>query len=317
MNMSRLYLVTGFLGAGKTTFLKGFLKMFPGERIHVIVNEFGKEGVDGELLREVGAVLDEINNGSIFCSCRLDRFEEVLASVLGTEPDVIVVEASGLSDPTNVKKILGQKEKFPGVEYRGSICLADAVNFRKVYETARVVKKQINVSDMILLNKTDMVPAEQAEQVKQMIRAQRPDLPVHLTSYGRIEPEWLEQMEQAQNAGAGSTGAESPEAIFQSADITLRKGLLYINRDISLEKLQKFIEMFIEDTYRVKGFVCLQGQWYLTDCVGNMFHAQECGPKEQSDNALVVLSGYGLPVRKSVKKAMEWYPDVVEKYDFH
>ena len=98
--MSRLYLITGFLGAGKTTFLKQFMKQFSSERMHIIVNEFGKE---------LGIALDEINNGSIFCSCRLDKFENVLQQVLQEKPDVIIVEASGLSDPTNVKKILNQR----------------------------------------------------------------------------------------------------------------------------------------------------------------------------------------------------------------
>ena len=87
--------------------------------MHIIVNEFGKEGIDGELLSELGIALDEINNGSIFCSCRLDKFENVLQQVLQEKPDVIIVEASGLSDPTNVKKILNQREKFPGLEYNG------------------------------------------------------------------------------------------------------------------------------------------------------------------------------------------------------
>ena len=87
--MSRLYLITGFLGAGKTTFLKQFMKQFSSERMHIIVNEFGKEGIDGELLSELGIALDEINNGSIFCSCRLDKFENVLQSDrhLKTTPD--------------------------------------------------------------------------------------------------------------------------------------------------------------------------------------------------------------------------------------
>lgn len=107
--MSRLYLITGFLGAGKTIFLKQFMKQFSSERMHIIVNEFGKEGIDGELLSELGIALDEINNGSIFCSCRLDKFENVLQQVLQEKPDVIIVEASGLSDPTNVKKILNQR----------------------------------------------------------------------------------------------------------------------------------------------------------------------------------------------------------------
>ena len=101
--MSKLYLITGFLGAGKTTFLKNFIRLFEGKRMHIIVNEYGKEGIDGQLLKELGTVLDEINNGSIFCSCRLDKFEEVLQKALSAAPDVILIEASGLSNPTNVR----------------------------------------------------------------------------------------------------------------------------------------------------------------------------------------------------------------------
>ena len=115
--MSKLYLITGFLGAGKTTFLKNFIRLFEGKRMHIIVNEYGKEGIDGQLLKELGTVLDEINNGSIFCSCRLDKFEEVPQKALLGKPDVIIIEASGLSNPTNVRKIMGQKEKFPGLRY--------------------------------------------------------------------------------------------------------------------------------------------------------------------------------------------------------
>ena len=70
----------------------------------MIVNEFGKVGVDGELLQKMGACLDEITNGSIFCSCRLDQFEQSLMDALKNNPDVILVETSGLSDPTNIKK---------------------------------------------------------------------------------------------------------------------------------------------------------------------------------------------------------------------
>ena len=130
--MSRLYLITGFLGAGKTTFLKQFMKQFSSERMHIIVNEFGKEGIDGELLSELGIALDEINNGSIFCSCRLDKFENVLQQVLQEKPDVIIVEASGLSDPTNVKKILNQREKISRIGIYGMRLPAGCTaNFRK------------------------------------------------------------------------------------------------------------------------------------------------------------------------------------------
>ena len=64
--MIKLYLITGFLGAGKTTFLKKFVTLFQGQKLALIVNEFGKEGVDGALLSTLGIALSEINNGSIF-----------------------------------------------------------------------------------------------------------------------------------------------------------------------------------------------------------------------------------------------------------
>ena len=61
--MTKLYLVTGFLGAGKSTFLKNFIRLFAGQKVQLIINDFGREGVDGTLLAELGAELDEIAGG--------------------------------------------------------------------------------------------------------------------------------------------------------------------------------------------------------------------------------------------------------------
>ena len=309
--MSKLYLVTGFLGAGKTTFLKNFIKLFSdgplgNQRLHIIVNEYGKEGIDGQLLREVGTVLDEINNGSIFCSCRLDKFEEVLGKALETKPDVILIEASGLSNPTNVRKIMAQKEKFPGLEDMGSICLLDARRFHKVYQTATVVKKQINISDIILINKTDLVTEEELANVKAIIQDHRPDIPVYETSYGRIQDAWIQDMERPM------LSKEKPE--MQTKDITLRSYILRIGESFTAYELEKFVEMFLEDTYRVKGFVNLEGKTYLLDCVGNLFQLQAYEREVTGLNEIVVLAGNGLPAAKSIKEAMKWYPGKVESF---
>lgn len=304
--MSRLYLVTGFLGAGKTTFLKNFIRLFEDQRLHIIVNEYGKEGIDGQLLKEVGTVLDEINNGSIFCSCRLDKFEEVLQKALSQEPDVIIIEASGLSNPTNVRKIMAQKDKFQNLEYMGSICLLDAKRFHKVYRTATVVKKQISISDIILINKTDLASEEELENVRQIIRDHRPDIPVFETSFGKIQDQWLEEMEKP------PLTTEKPE--IQTKDITLRSYILRINDSFTPYELEKFVEMFLEDTYRVKGFVSLQGKHYFLDCVGNLFRMEEYDREVSGINEIVVLAGNGLPAAKSIKEAMKWYPGKVDSF---
>lgn len=306
--MSRLYLVTGFLGAGKTTFLKKLIRELSHEKLHIIVNEFGKEGIDGQLLREIGMAVDEINNGSIFCACRLDKFEEVLTHALAGKPDVILVEASGLSNPVNVKKILSQPGKFEDAEYMGSICLVDAVRFFKVYETASVVKKQLSVSDIFILNKTDLAEKEQIQKVKETLHLHRPGVPVFETSYGELRREWLETVIHPVT--------DEGESIMQSMDITLRKCQITLNDNFTLPRFRRFVEMFLEDTYRVKGFVRMEGKMYLTDCVGNLFKAEEYHGQAEHPNVLIVLYGNGLPAKKSIQKAMEWYHDEVKEADY-
>ena len=305
--MSKLYLITGFLGAGKTTFLKKFILHFKDKKMHIIVNEFGKEGVDGQLLKTIGSTLDEINNGSIFCSCRLDAFENVLEKALSAAPDVIIVEASGLSNPTNIKKILSQPGRYDALQYMGSICLVDAKQFPKVYDTATVVKKQLSVSDVVLINKTDLVSEADIDEIEKTILSHRPNIPVYRTTYGDIEEAWIENLKAPELL--------TDEQLQQKQDITLRSYLITIKDSFTPYTLQKFIEMFLTDTYRVKGFVKLQGTIYYVDCVGNIFHAAPYeGESPHGLNQLVVLSGSGLPARKAIKEAIKWYPDDVEEF---
>lgn len=297
--MVQFYLVTGFLGAGKTTFLKNLIRMLSQYRLRVVVNEFGKEGIDGKLLEELGVAVDEINNGSIFCSCRLDKFEEVLEDVLKNPPEILLVEASGLSDPTNIRKILTNEQKFSEFCYCGSICLADALSFKKVLHTARVCNKQISVSDMVLINKTDIATSEQIQETEALIRAQYPDLVIHRTSFGRIKKEWLEELNPVSREKSNR---------IQTKDITLQKATIFIKDVMSRYQLEQFIRMFIEDTYRVKGFAFLENQTYLVDCVGSFVSIIEHSETDtENHNKIIALAGQGMQLKKSIEKAVEWY----------
>ena len=150
--MSRLYLITGFLGSGKSTFLKNFIRLFPGEKMQLIINEFGREGIDGMLLEELGIGMEEITGGSVFCSCRLDQFEQALTTFVEADTDVVLVEASGLSDPTGVRRLFADQSRFSGIEYAGAVCLVDAVRFPKVYAKSRACLRQVSASDIALIN---------------------------------------------------------------------------------------------------------------------------------------------------------------------
>lgn len=305
--MAKLYLITGFLGCGKTTFLKNFIQEMKNYKLSIIVNEFGKEGIDGKLLADIGVSIAEVNNGSIFCSCKIDQFEEVLSENIKQNPDVIIVEASGLSDPTNIAKILTQNDKFSQIEYMGSICIVDAINFNKVYSTARACKKQISMSDIILINKIDIASAEQVEEIKNIIASQYPHAVIYKTSFGKIKPEWIQSIKNRILA------AEVPK--FQTKDVGLQKFLITINDNMTYLTLEKFIRMFIEDTYRIKGFVKLEGKLYFVDCVGPSFKAAQFEGPVGNCNKLVALSGAGMPLQKSIDKATLYYKEYVTRVE--
>jgi G3E family GTPase len=303
--MSSLYLVTGFLGAGKTTFLKNFISLFAGQRIELIVNEFGREGVDGALLSELSAHLEEIAGGSVFCSCRLDQFEKVLQRSADINADVILVEASGLSDPTGVRRLFSQTDRFKHIDYRGAVCLVDAVRFPKLYATARTCVKQIAASDVAVVNKTDLATADMLSNTLSIISDQRPLMPVIKTSFGRVDAGILDILSRAHKQPA--------EEMPLTADLTLRKLFIKIAPQITPYELRKFIEMFLEVTFRVKGFVTTSEGLYLADCVGNVANITPYSGNVAVENQgfLVALSGAGMPLRSRVKEAAKWYPDVI------
>lgn len=300
--MSRLYLITGFLGAGKTTFLKNFIRLFAGQSIQLIVNEFGREGVDGALLGSLGALLKEISGGSVFCACRMDQFEKALRESADYGADVILVEASGMSDPTGVRRLFEVSGRFPAIDYRGALCLVDAVRFPKLYATARTCVRQLAASDVAVVNKVDLATAGQLEATLGLIRGQRPDMPLLTTSFGAVDAGLMDTLDRAR--------ALPREDMPLTADLTLKRLMVRVDEALSPYELAKFIEMFAEYTFRVKGFVLTTGGLRLADCVGNVVTVRACEgvavPRERV-GWLTVLSGAGMPVRKAVREAAGWY----------
>lgn len=309
--MSGLYLITGFLGAGKTTFLKNFILEFPGSRIQLIVNEFGKEGVDGALLSGAGAALREISGGSVFCACRMDQFERALGEAAAEGPDVILVEASGLSDPTGVRRLFSQGGRFPHIRYRGAVCLVDAVRFPKVYATARACVRQLAASDAALVNKTDLAGEAALAETLRLVRGQRPDMPVVETSFGRIPRDFLKSLHSAQRADG--------ERLLLTEDLSVRRITLRLSGDIGAGELEKLIQMFAEQTFRVKGFAATRDRGtVLVDCTGTAVsiapYSGEVPPEKRG--VLTVLSGAKMPVRSAVSAACGWYSQYVLSAEF-
>ena len=182
-------ILTGFLGAGKTTLLNRILREQHGRRIAVIENEFGEVGIDNDLLVETsGEQIIEMNNGCICCTVRGDlvRIIDGLMRRKG-KFDAVIVETTGLADPAPVAQTffvdenVGRKTRLDAV-----VTVADAKWLSERLKDAPEAKNQIAFADVILLNKTDLVSADELAEVEGRIRAINPYAKLHRTQRAQI-----------------------------------------------------------------------------------------------------------------------------------
>jgi G3E family GTPase len=180
--------LTGYLGAGKTTLLNRILSEPHGKKYAVIVNEFGEIGIDNELVVGADEEVFEMNNGCVCCTVRGDlvRIIDGLMRRKG-KFDAIIVETTGLADPAPVAQTffvdenVGRKTKLDAV-----VTVADAKWLQERLKDAPEAKNQIAFADVILLNKTDLVGAEELREVEGRIRGINPYACLHLTERCRI-----------------------------------------------------------------------------------------------------------------------------------
>lgn len=156
--------VSGYLGAGKTTLINHVLRHADGRRIMVLVNDFGDLDIDADLLESADEDTLTLSNGCICCTMGLD-FLYALADACDRRPrpDALLIEASGVAEP---EKIAAAAEAEPEMAYGGIVTLADVVNIADRLGDPRVgaqVAGQIRVADLLVLTKPDLGDAEAVE----------------------------------------------------------------------------------------------------------------------------------------------------------
>ena len=180
--------LTGYLGAGKTTLLNRILSEPHGKKYAVIVNEFGEIGIDNDLVVGADEEVFEMNNGCICCTVRGDLVR-ILDGLMRRKGkfDAVIVETTGLADPAPVAQTffvdenVGRKTRLDAV-----VTVADAKWLSERFKDAPEAKNQIAFADVILVNKTDLVSADELRDVEGRIRAINPYAKVHRTERAQI-----------------------------------------------------------------------------------------------------------------------------------
>ena len=243
------YLVTGFLGSGKTTLLKKYLETFSETRkIAIIQNEYAEVNIDARELKKTGRSFEilEMNNGSVFCVCLLGDFVRSLNEfILEHRPDVVILEASGLSDPISISQMLSAPALKNLVWLAHTYTVVDALNFDKTLQRVRRNLHQIQVADTLVINKCDLA-TDHIDEIVSRIKSINPFADVVKAAY--CDMTFNEVFKFRPPVYRNSEQKDEGRPDIDSVVIKTTK-------IISLANLHLFLQKWIHKTYRMKGYV--------------------------------------------------------------
>ena len=285
-----VYLISGFLGSGKTTFLNNILKETPPDlKLLVLMNEFGDEGIDGALIEDPDLELMEISRGSIFCACVKSDFIKALYQIAFViKPEALIIEASGVANPADMSRILFSP-LYKGVfAHLVSVCIIDAANFLDQYEIFTAVEKQIEASDTFIINKMDLVQSGSIDSLKEVILRHNPHAIFTETSFSRVELTDLfgfarlatadtpEKMKSHVQLFDEDTLEAAVDRILddEAAQALPPDGLISITcrwSSGSVDDFRSITANLPSDVVRAKGFIFENGRPYLYSHVGQTY----------------------------------------------
>ena len=306
--MTKLLLLTGFLGAGKTTLLQKLLSEFKNEKIGVIVNEFGQSGIDGTLIEQNGILMNELNNGSIFCACIKENFLNSLIALSTKGLDYLFIEASGLADPANMPQILRTihtKIDIP-YDYRGAICIVDAEVFLDYYDMLPALHQQIACSGAIIVNKADLAEDTVLTDVLEKLNSINPAALIEITTFCATDIRHLVEnlkIPSLKEQESTNTVESRPKTVVLSSEDIL-----------DADGLKAFLNNLKSDTYRIKGFAkTTRGIVYISGLKNHL----EILPWEGAftGTRIVIISAIGIKIVSRITQ--ELHDDLKQKIKFN
>jgi G3E family GTPase len=257
--------VTGFLGAGKTTLVKHFLQTPEGHGTAVLVNEFGEAGIDDALLRNSTEKTVLLGNGCLCCNFRSDLQMALHRMVVDRERGVVppfgrvLIETSGLADPSPILTTFAT-DRALGAEFFVEavitvIAAGDGIKTTANYAEAR---RQIMLADRIVISKTDIADEDAVDALTARLRELNPRARVIAADYGRLDPAWITDSATARDGAAFMADAAEIEHTDKVRSFTITE-----DAPIAWEPFCRAMETLIAlrgaDLLRVKGFLNVAG----------------------------------------------------------
>ena len=186
--MTKVDIISGFLGAGKTTFIKKLIdQVYAGEKLVLIENEFGEIGIDGGFLKDAGIEITEMNSGCICCTLVGD-FSEALQKVLKEyEPDRVLIEPSGVGKLSDIVKAIKAVKKKAEIEINGRITVVDGKKAKLYLKNfGEFFEDQVKHASTIVVSRTQMMTDEKIEECVHMLREENADAAIISTPWEEL-----------------------------------------------------------------------------------------------------------------------------------
>lgn len=275
-------LLTGFLGAGKTTLLNRLIEYYKSKHTVLLINEFGKVGIDGELLIEGNYEKIELNKGSLFCICvRTDFISEVEKIALEIKPELLIIEATGLANTSDMEKMLALPNLINYIRLQVCICLVDCLNFPKIKDILEAPITQIHSADLVLLNKIDLVSEQQLNRVINAVKEISENIQIIPTSFADFPLDILNKVQHAKAFLPAEPGEGRTDPVHS---ITLER-----MGSFTQQSWQEFKSSVESNLMRLKGFIFLDGHSYYVDATMDQWHLDRRDIREDRRNRLVII----------------------------
>ena len=286
-------LVSGFLGAGKTTLINHLLSSHTEEigKLAVIVNEVGELGIDGELLSGHNVDMIELAGGCICCTIRTGFFNAVQEIYERVRPNFLVVEATGVAQPGEILDILFELPRSEFIRVGSLVTVVDAGFFDARKVLASFYDNQIRFADILILNKVDQVEADILEEIQALLQEMNPGSILATARYCAVEPSLLFDTDygdekshpRAAQAHDDHDGSQHEKSGFQSFYF---KDQAPLNR----QKLIDFLESLPPTLFRLKGWVRFPDASAFIDFTGGRYRIE---PVDNHHSTALAFVGRG------------------------
>ncbi len=270
-------IVTGSLGSGKTTLLRRILET-TGRRLAILMNEFGEIAIDSRVIAGKNVQMIELAGGCVCCSLT-GELEAAVQEIIDTvHPELIVLEATGVAEADAL--VYEVEDNIPMVRLDGVVTIVDAYAAIKFPQMGYTTRTQLAAADILLINKIDLVSAEELEQVEEQARRHNNRATVFRSVRCGLDTSFLFGLgiEKRESFAAPQHGGEFQSVVFTS------------DKTINRERFSRFMEGLPEAVYRAKGFVCFADGSSLFNYVAGRAELEEF----PADKTELVFIGRGL-----------------------